>query len=142
MTGAKSVDLPTGGGYTNGMTIAPLSESRPPPKRVEPSHTLAMAKYEKIAISLPMHAAERVRRAVKRGEAASVSAYIVSAIEEKEKVQSREEFLREMMAESGGPPTLEERNWAREKLGMPLLTKLPVSRPRRPRRSKAKAKRQ
>jgi Arc/MetJ-type ribon-helix-helix transcriptional regulator len=90
-----------------------------------------MAKYEKIAISLPSHAAERVRRAVKRGEAASVSAYITSAIEEKAKVQSREEFLREMMAESGGPPTIEERNWARQKLGLPPLPIKKVSRPRR-----------
>lgn len=68
-----------------------------------------MTRYTKIAISLPLRAAESVRRAVKAGEAASVSAYIVQAIEEKAKKETMREFLDEMLEETGGPTTPEER---------------------------------
>ena len=82
-----------------------------------------MTKYEKIAISLPSHAAENARRAVKRGDAPSVSAYIVAALEQKSHEQTLDDFLRDMMAESGGPPTLAEINEARRTLGKPALRK-------------------
>jgi Arc/MetJ-type ribon-helix-helix transcriptional regulator len=95
-----------------------------------------MTRYEKIAISLPSHAAENARRAVKRGEAASVSAYITSAIEAKAKVQSREEFLADLVSESG-PPTLKQWNWARAMLGKPPVATLPgFARPKRRARAK------
>jgi hypothetical protein len=80
-----------------------------------------MTRYEKIAISLPSRAAETARRAVKRGEAASVSAYIADAIEAREKQQSLDDLLKEWLNESGGPPTPAERQWARKKLGLPPL---------------------
>src|SRR5687768_9470290 len=68
-----------------------------------------MTRYEKIAISLPARTAERVRRAVKNGEAPSASAYITTAIERK---MSREEglaMLSDWLEESGGPMTAEEK---------------------------------
>jgi antitoxin ParD1/3/4 len=70
-----------------------------------------MTRYEKIAISLPLRAAERVRRAVREGRAPSASAYIAAALEAR---YSREEtiaMLHEMLEESGGPPTAEEGRW-------------------------------
>jgi hypothetical protein len=45
-----------------------------------------MTSFEKIAVSLPLQAAESARRAVRRGRATSVSAYIAEAIEEKAKL--------------------------------------------------------
>jgi Arc/MetJ-type ribon-helix-helix transcriptional regulator len=72
-----------------------------------------MTRYEKIAISLPTRAAENVRRAVKRGEAASVSAYITAAIEDKVQEQTQDEFLAELMSDVGGAPSVAERDWAR-----------------------------
>jgi hypothetical protein len=68
-----------------------------------------MTRYKKIAISMPLRAAESVRRAVKAGQADSVSAYIVQAIEEKAKKETMREFLDEMLEASGGPTTPEER---------------------------------
>jgi Arc/MetJ-type ribon-helix-helix transcriptional regulator len=85
-----------------------------------------MTRYEKIAISLPLRAAESVRRAVKRGLAPSVSAYIAQAIEQREKQESLDALLEEMLAETGGPPTAAERRWARKKLGFG-----PARKPRR-----------
>ena len=75
------------------------------------------AVYEKIAISLPSRAAEHVRRAVRKGEAKSVSAYITDAIEEKSKTETLAEMLDKMLEESGGPMTTAEARWADRKLG-------------------------
>jgi Arc/MetJ-type ribon-helix-helix transcriptional regulator len=76
-----------------------------------------MTRYEKIAISLPAHAAENVRRAVRRGEAASVSAYITAAIEERAKQRSLRSLLEETLAETGGPLTAAEIRTADRLLG-------------------------
>src|SRR5687768_16698747 len=46
-------------------------------------HTAGMTSTLKIAVSLPRQVAERARRAVRRGHAASVSAYVAAALEEK-----------------------------------------------------------
>jgi hypothetical protein len=46
-----------------------------------------------IAVSLPPHAVARARAAVKAGRAASVSAYLTAALEEKAKLED----LRSMM---------------------------------------------
>jgi hypothetical protein len=64
---------------------------------------------QKIAISLPRGLAERARRAVRQGHAASVSAYVASALEEKVKLDELSALLDEMLAESGGPLTTAER---------------------------------
>jgi Arc/MetJ-type ribon-helix-helix transcriptional regulator len=73
----------------------------------------------KIAISLPEAVLDRARRAVARGRAASVSAYVAQAIEEKAKVEDLAEMLRAMLAETGGPLTQREKREADEALGMP-----------------------
>jgi Arc/MetJ-type ribon-helix-helix transcriptional regulator len=74
-------------------------------------------KYEKIAISLPLRAAEHVRRAVKRGEAPSVSAYITSAIEERAKQSSLRDMIDEALEATGGPMTPEEHAWVEYVMG-------------------------
>ena len=76
-----------------------------------------MTTTEKIAISLPKRVAERTRRAVKRGRAASVSAYVATALEEQLKLDELAALLSEMLAESGGPLTARERSAADRKLG-------------------------
>jgi Arc/MetJ-type ribon-helix-helix transcriptional regulator len=73
---------------------------------------------EKIAVSLPRGLAERARRAVRQGRAASVSAYVASALEEKAKLDELSTLLDEMLAESGGPLTVAERRAADRALGV------------------------
>lgn len=90
-----------------------------------------MTRYEKIAVSLPLRAAESARRAVKEGRAPSVSAYIAEAIDEREKRKSLDQLLDEWLEESGGPPTFAERQWARKQLGLPPLRKSKRRRARR-----------
>jgi Arc/MetJ-type ribon-helix-helix transcriptional regulator len=77
----------------------------------------------KIAISLPPSIAARARRAVQRGHAASVSAYVAAALEEKVKMDDLSALLAEMLEESGGPLTRAEQHTADRSLG--LLAKKP-----------------
>jgi hypothetical protein len=72
----------------------------------------------KIAISLPKAAVAAVRKAVKRGRAESVSAYVASALAEKTKLDDLAELLDEMLAETGGPLTSAERRAADKALGV------------------------
>lgn len=70
-----------------------------------------MTRYEKIAVSLPIRAAESARRAVREGRAPSVSAYIAEAIEQK---SSREDLIAmfdEILETTGGPLTPAEQRW-------------------------------
>jgi Arc/MetJ-type ribon-helix-helix transcriptional regulator len=76
-----------------------------------------MTSSTKIAVSLPKPVAERARRAVRKGYAASVSAYVASALEEKVKLDELSTLLDEMLAESGGPLTPAERRAADLALG-------------------------
>jgi Arc/MetJ-type ribon-helix-helix transcriptional regulator len=78
-----------------------------------------MTTTEKIAISLPKAVAQQARRAVRQGRAASVSAYVASALEEKAKLDDLATLLAEMLAESGGPLTAAERRAADRALGLP-----------------------
>jgi Arc/MetJ-type ribon-helix-helix transcriptional regulator len=71
----------------------------------------------KIAVSLPEALVERARRAVKRGKAASVSAYVAAALTEKGKLDDLAELLQEMLAQTGGPLTAAERRAADRMLG-------------------------
>ena len=87
-----------------------------------------MTSFEKIAVSLPVRAAESARRAVRRGRATSVSAYIATAIEEKAKLFELAALLDEMLAASGGPLTATERRAADRALG--VSTKKPVRKAR------------
>ena len=84
-----------------------------------PSHTASMILTEKIAVSLPRGLASRARRAVRLGRAASVSAYVASALEDKVKLDDLAALLDDMLAESGGPLTAAERRAADRALGAP-----------------------
>ncbi|HEY6034530.1 MAG TPA: hypothetical protein VIV58_09735 [Kofleriaceae bacterium] len=79
--------------------------------------------YKKIAISLPSRAAEHVRRAVRSGQAKSVSAYIADAIEEKAKKETWRDLFDEVFAATGGWPTAAEREATRRELKLPPLKK-------------------
>lgn len=72
----------------------------------------------KIAVSLPEDLIARARRAVARGRAESVSAYVAAALAEKGKLDDLAELLREMLAETGGPLTAAERCAADKALGV------------------------
>lgn len=78
-----------------------------------------MTAFEKIAVSLPARAVASARQAVRRGRAASVSAYIAEAIEDKAKLHDLAALLDEMLAASGGPLTAAERRAADRALGIP-----------------------
>ena len=77
-----------------------------------------MTATTKLAISLPAPLAERARRAVRRGRAASVSAYIAAAVEEKVKLDDLAALFDEMLAETGWPLTAAERRRADRDLGI------------------------
>lgn len=86
-------------------------------------HTGGMSVTEKIAVSLPRGTADRARRAVRQGRAASVSAYVASALEEKAKLDELSTLLDEMLAESGGPLSPSERRAADRALGVSVTTR-------------------
>lgn len=72
----------------------------------------------KIAVTLPPAPVARARRAVRTGRADSVSAYIAAALEEKTKLDDLADMLAEMLAETGGPLTENERCAADDALGV------------------------
>jgi Arc/MetJ-type ribon-helix-helix transcriptional regulator len=72
----------------------------------------------KIAVTLPPALVSRARRAVRRGRAESVSAYVTAALEEKVKLEDLADMLEEMLAETGGALTERERRAADEALGL------------------------
>lgn len=69
----------------------------------------------KITVSLPDHLVEQARRAVEEGKAASVSAYVAEALQEKLDREPVGDFF-EMFDKKWGPPTEEDTKWAREQL--------------------------
>jgi Arc/MetJ-type ribon-helix-helix transcriptional regulator len=73
----------------------------------------------KIAVSLPYRLVAQAHRAVARGVAESVSAYVAAALEEKGKLDDLAALLDEMLAETGGPLTDAERREADAVLGAP-----------------------
>jgi hypothetical protein len=85
-----------------------------------------MTGFQKLAVSLPTRTAESARRAVRRGQAASVSAYVAAAVEERAKLHDLEALLDEMLAESGGPLTAAERRTADRALGIPAARRRKV----------------
>jgi Arc/MetJ-type ribon-helix-helix transcriptional regulator len=72
----------------------------------------------KVAISLPDDLVAAARQAVADGRAASVSAFVADAIEEQGRYEQLSALLSEMTADEG-PPTDEDRLWARHTLGLP-----------------------
>lgn len=77
-----------------------------------------MTRYAKIAITLPLRAAEDVRKAVRAGKAPSVSAYIAAAVEEKARKETWRALMDDMLAETGGRLTAAERREADRTLGI------------------------
>ncbi len=73
---------------------------------------------EKIAVSVPGPTLARARHAVRKGRAASLSAYVTAAIEEKSKLDDLDELLSEMLEASGGPLSAIERHAADDALGV------------------------
>jgi antitoxin ParD1/3/4 len=70
----------------------------------------------KIAITLPPGQLARARAAVRRGRAASLSAYIAGALAEQDREESLATLLDELIAQHG-KPTRKEAAWARRVLG-------------------------
>jgi Arc/MetJ-type ribon-helix-helix transcriptional regulator len=71
----------------------------------------------KIAVTLPEDQVAAARRAVAEGRAASVSAYVSQALARRNADDELAEVLAEIYAESG-PPSDEDRAWARSVLGL------------------------
>jgi len=69
----------------------------------------------KIAISLPPEQLKRVRLAVRRGRAESVSAYIAHALAQQDREESLSDVLRDMVVQHG-EPNRKEKAWARRVL--------------------------
>jgi Arc/MetJ-type ribon-helix-helix transcriptional regulator len=69
----------------------------------------------KIAITLPRDQLAKVQRAVKSGEASSVSGYISGALAEKEQRESLRALVDELKAEHGAP-NKREIAWAKRAL--------------------------
>jgi len=69
----------------------------------------------KIAITLPPEQLAQARAAVRKGRAASVSAYIVGALREQEREESLQTLIDDLVAEYG-EPTKQEKAWARRVL--------------------------
>lgn len=67
---------------------------------------------EKIAITVPRETLSAARQAVKSGKAASLSAYISSAIEHKAMFDDLDSLLEELLCATGGPLTAAERRKA------------------------------
>jgi Arc/MetJ-type ribon-helix-helix transcriptional regulator len=77
----------------------------------------SMTTRAKIAVSLPVELVEQAQRAVAEGKAASVSAYVADALEEKTKLEDLATLLDQMLSETGGPLTAKERAAADQALG-------------------------
>lgn len=68
-----------------------------------------MTTRSKIAVSLPPELVAAARGAVAAGRADNVSAYVALALEEKVKLDDLDALLAELLEESGGALTDEER---------------------------------
>jgi len=69
----------------------------------------------KIAITLPREQLAKVKRAVRSGEASSVSGYIAGALEEKEQRESLRALVDDLKAQHGAP-NKREVAWAKRAL--------------------------
>lgn len=79
--------------------------------------TRTQTDVEKVTVSLPRQQLEAARRAVEHNRAASVSAYIATAMRDHEQRNQLDEVLAMMWAEDGAP-TDEEKAWARQAIGL------------------------
>jgi hypothetical protein len=72
----------------------------------------------KIAVTVSPAVLAKARKAVRARKAASLSAYVEAALEEKATFDDLAGLLDEMLAESGGPMTAAERRAADRVLGI------------------------
>jgi hypothetical protein len=63
----------------------------------------------KVAVSVPRETLRRAKRAVRRGRASSLSAYVAAALDQKATLDELDDLLNEMLEETGGPMTLAEK---------------------------------
>jgi hypothetical protein len=77
-----------------------------------------MTAYNKFAVSMPSRVAEGARRAVRKGKAESLSAYVAKAVEAKLAEDDLASLIEEMLVETGGPMTAAERREAERTLGI------------------------
>jgi len=70
---------------------------------------VGMTAKAKIAVTLPEELVQAARAAVRSGRAASVSAYVASALAERAKLDDLDGLLDEMLAGTGGSLTVAER---------------------------------
>jgi Arc/MetJ-type ribon-helix-helix transcriptional regulator len=103
----------------NVYSVLDIGESacNPLGRKVNAGMIMSMTR-EKIAITLPEEQVAAARRAVAEGRAASVSAYISQALARRTAEEEMADMLAEIFAETGGPPTEEERAWASRQLGL------------------------
>jgi len=73
----------------------------------------------KVAVSLPRETFQRAKRAVRRGRAASLSAYVTAALEQKATLDELDDLLNDMLEETGGPMTRTEKRKIDRLLGVP-----------------------
>ncbi len=72
---------------------------------------------QRVTVTVESTALAAAERDVAAGKAASVSAWVNSAMEEKARRESLKDVLAEIRAEIG-PPSQEETQWARSVLGL------------------------
>ena len=68
-------------------------------------------------MTLPQELVVAARSAVREGRAASVSAYVAEAMAQRAAADDLDAMLTEMLANTGGPMTDGEREWADQQLG-------------------------
>jgi Arc/MetJ-type ribon-helix-helix transcriptional regulator len=73
---------------------------------------IGMTRKAKIAVTLPQELVLAARAAVREGRAASVSAYVAEAMAQRATADDLDALLAEMLDNTGGPMTDEERLWA------------------------------
>lgn len=78
--------------------------------------TTATARKAKVAVTLPAPVLALARERIEAGDAASLSALVTEALEEKLERDRLQEVLDEILA--ANPPTLEDLAWADRVLGI------------------------
>jgi len=77
---------------------------------------VGMTRKAKIAVTLPQELVLAARSAVREGRATSVSAYVAEAMAQRAASDDLDALLAEMLDNTGGPMTDEEREWADQQL--------------------------
>ena len=85
------------------------SAARPASAQRRRGMMVRMTARSKIAVSLPSPLIDQAKAAVVQGRAPNVSAYVERALEERVKLDDLETLLQDLLAETGGPLTDDER---------------------------------